>query len=103
MGRALHWLLWCLLARAVLNAQGKRPGASGLARFFTSVDTDGDGQIEPHEAEAFMGESFGEDAAHEVHKAISLMKSNLDGSDQGQTISQSEVNEHLHSLLQVGA
>ena len=72
-----------------------------LSTFFHSVDKDGDGQIEPDEAMAFMGDHFGDVAEHDVHHAVNLMKHNLDGSDQGQTISQSEVAEHLHSLLQV--
>ena len=74
-----------------------------LTKFFHSVDRDGDGQIEPHEAVAFIGDHFGDVAEQDVHQSINLMKNNLDSSDQGQTISQSEVAEHLHSLLQVGA
>ena len=59
MGTTLRPLLACLCAVVLLCQQcsGQR-ASSGLARFFTSVDTDGDGQIEAHEAEAFMGDSF---------------------------------------------
>lgn len=92
------WVLCVVLGVAVSEQQGHNPH---LTKFFHSVDKDGDGQIEPHEAVAFMGDHFGDVAEHDVHHSINLMKNNLDGSDQGQTISQSEVAEHLHSLLQV--
>lgn len=40
-------------------------------------------------------------SAQDLQQAMTHMRENLDGSDKGQTISESEVEDHLRSLMQV--
>ena len=75
---------------------------SGLAEFFRSVDSDGDGQIEPSEAMRYIGDSFGTELPEKDRKlAVQQMSRNLDGSDSGVTVSKAEVEQHLRTLLKV--
>lgn len=75
---------------------------SGLSEFFRSVDSDGDGQIEPAEAMQYIGDSFGTELQEkDMRLAVQQMSKNLDGSDSGHTVSKAEVEQHLRSLLKV--
>ena len=42
-------------------------------------------------------------STQDLQQAMTHMRENLDGSDKGQTISESEVEDHLRSLMQVRA
>ena len=102
-------LLICWLQEARGETPGKAsPTAggwnSGLSEFFKTVDSDGDGQIEPAEAMRYIGDSFGPDLPEQDRRlAVQQMSRNLDGSDSGFTVSKAEVEQHLRTLLKVRA
>ena len=94
------------LALSALGRQDAAAGVSdktprGLSEFFRTVDVDGDGQIEPTEAMHFMDQHFGPTEKQDAGKLVEHMSHNLDGSDRDVTISQQEVEKHLHNLLKV--
>jgi len=64
-----------------------------LGQLFSQIDTDGDGQIEASEAARYIGDSSvgAED--------LQYMQANVDGADQGDTISENELQRHLQSLM----
>ncbi len=77
----------------------------GLAHFFDSVDANRDGEIEAAEAAQFIGQSFeGDeyDSGWQVRDAVEHMKTMLDGTDKGVTVSENEIQQHLKSMQQVG-
>lgn len=65
-----------------------------LGEFFSSVDLNDDGQIEPQEAAKYI-DGVVED------QDLQCMQSNVDGADHGDTISEGELQRHLQSLLKV--
>jgi len=66
-----------------------------LGEFFSRVDSNADGQIEPQEAAQYIGDGGVGD------QDLQCMQSNVDGADHGDTISEGELQRHLHSLLKV--
>lgn len=73
----------------------------GLDEYFKKIDVDGDGQVAPAEAKRFIRQTLGTTHEGELSDAIVQMTSNLDGTDQGSTISEKEVEAHLRKLMQV--
>jgi hypothetical protein len=65
-----------------------------LGEFFSSVDLNDNGQIEPQEAAKYIDGGV-ED------QDLQCMQSNVDGADHGDTISEGELQRHLQSLLKV--
>ena len=65
-----------------------------LGKFFSSVDLNDNGQIEPQEAAKYIDGGV-ED------QDLQCMQSNVDGADHGNTISEGELQRHLQSLLKV--
>eukprot|EP00884_Botryococcus_braunii_P022435 jgi/Botrbrau1/8876/Bobra.50_2s0031.2 len=72
----------------------------GLDEFFKNIDIDGDGQVGPAEAKQYIGKMLGTTHEGELRDAVVQMTANLDGTDQGNTISEKEVEEHLKKLKQ---
>ena len=77
----------------------KEPGTpdewkGSLGEFFSRVDLNDDGQIEPQEAAEYIDGGV-ED------QDLQCMQSNVDGADHGDTISEGELQRHLQSLLKV--
>ena len=66
-----------------------------LGEFFSSVDRNRDGEIQPEEAASYLGD------ASVVDQDLQYMQANVDGADHGDTISEGELQRHLHKLLQV--
>lgn len=66
-----------------------------LGDFFSSVDLNDDGQIEPQEAAKYIGDGVVGD------QDLQCMQSNVDGADHGDTISEGELQQHLQSLMKV--
>lgn len=80
--------------------------APGLSELFQSMDRDGDGQIGQQEAIAYIGSEIGGtefDTAQELTDAAQQMLGAVDGGDTGTTVSVTELESHLHSVLQVRA
>lgn len=72
---------------------------AGLAEFFDKVDRNHDGEIEPQEAEEFVGQTF-QDAEEGwgAVEAVQHMQAEIDGADHGLTVSAAEVEVHLKGL-----
>jgi hypothetical protein len=66
-----------------------------LGEFFSKVDRNRDGEIEPEEAKSFLNDASVGD------QDLECMQANVDGADQGDTISETELQRHLQSLLKV--
>lgn len=93
--------LACILWSAITVSGGKGAQRSpeqwqgGLEQFFSSVDINSDGQIEPQEARSYLGDlQLGE-------QDLQCMQANVDTADQGDSISEPELQRHLQSLLKV--
>jgi hypothetical protein len=99
LGRLIR-LLICI--HAILDCHGQRgtPRSpeqlqGGLEQFFSSVDVNRDGQIEVQEARSYLGDlQLGE-------QDLQCMQANVDSADQGESISETELQRHLQSLLKV--
>ena len=98
---ALTFLVLSALVRRDAAGGASDQTPRGLSEFFRTVDVDGDGQIEPTEAMHFMDQHFGPTEKQDAGKLVEHMSLNLDGSDRDVTISQQEVEKHLHNLLKV--
>ena len=95
-------LVSACLAAGQEEKTGRGAWNSGLSEFFRTVDSDGDGQIEPAEAMRYIGDSFGAELPEQDRNlAVQQMSQNLDGSDYGVTVSKAEVEQHLRTLLKV--
>ncbi len=98
--RAWRWLL-CLailscsevLAKSSEGSLGPREWQGSLGQLFSQIDTDGDGQIEASEAARYIGDSS------VGAQDLQCMQANVDGADQGDTISENELQRHLQSLM----
>ena len=67
----------------------------GVGELFSIIDVNRDGQIEPQEARSYLGDlQVGE-------QDLLFMQANLDSADQGEYISETELQRHLQSLLKV--
>lgn len=64
-----------------------------MGELFSKIDTDGDGQIEASEAARYIGD------ASVGAEDLECMQANVDGADQGDTISEKELQRHLQSLM----
>ena len=70
-----------------------REWQGSLGQLFSQIDTDGDGQIEASEAARYIGDST------VGPQDLQCMQANVDGADQGDTISENELQSHLQSLM----
>ena len=70
-----------------------REWQGSLGQLFSQIDTDGDGQIEASEAARYIGDSS------VGAQDLQCMQANVDGADQGDTISENELQSHLQSLM----
>ena len=102
---ALLYVCCFLVASRAFQTAAEGTGGgwnTGLSQFFRSVDSDGDGQIEPAEAMRYIGDSFGAELPEQDRRlAVQQMSKNLDGNDFGVTVSKAEVEQHLRTLLKV--
>ena len=84
---------------------GKSPGGptaprewqGSLGELFSRIDTDGDGQIEASEAARYIGDASVGD------EDLQCMQANVDGADQGDTISEKELQRHLQTLMKASS
>ena len=95
-------LLAVLAAQAVLSKVSAGPTAprewqGSLGELFSRIDTDGDGQIEASEAARYIGDASVGD------EDLQCMQANVDGADQGDTISEKELQRHLQSLMKASS
>lgn len=91
----LAFLLLCICCRAVRESGTPDRWKGSLGDFFSSVDLNDDGQIEPQEAAKYIGDGVVGD------QDLQCMQSNVDGADNGDTISEGELQQHLQSLMKV--
>lgn len=93
---SLACILWSVSVSGGKNAQrSAEQWQGGLEQFFSSVDINSDGQIEPQEARNYLGDlQLGE-------QDLQCMQANVDTADQGDSISEPELQRHLQSLLKV--
>ena len=74
-----------------------REWQGSLGQLFSQIDTDGDGQIEASEAARYIGDSS------VGAQDLQYMQANVDGADQGDTISETELQRHLQSLMKASS
>ena len=74
-----------------------REWQGSLGELFSRIDTDGDGQIEASEAARYIGD------ASVGAEDLQCMQANVDGADQGDTISEKELQRHLQSLMKASS
>ena len=79
------------------GAPAPREWQGSLGQLFNQIDTDGDGQIEASEAARYLGD------ASVGAEDLQCMQSNVDGADQGDTISEGELQRHLQSLMKASS
>ncbi len=77
----------------------------GVARFFSSLDANVDGQLQAGELAAFLSASIGPDgqrlAGRELERAVARSTDALDSGDASGDISLAEMEAALHRALQV--
>lgn len=96
-------LVFCMVSSRLHTCSAQQAGKmKGLSEFFSQLDTDQDGQIQPAEAIQYIGKEFGETdfPEQDLGAAVQRMESKLDSSDTDVTVSQAEVEAHLRNLLQ---
>ena len=74
-----------------------REWQGSLGELFSRIDTDGDGQIEASEAARYIGDASVGD------EDLQCMQANVDGADQGDTISEKELQRHLQTLMKASS
>jgi Ca2+-binding EF-hand superfamily protein len=77
---------------------------SPVKSFFKDVDVDGDGQLQQHELQHFVGSRIqGSEAQtkQQIKEAALQSIVRLDGNDAGSTISEAELESFLHTVLKV--
>ena len=91
----LAFLLFGTYCRGVRESGTPDRWKGSLGDFFSSVDLNDDGQIEPQEAAKYIGDGVVGD------QDLQCMQYNVDGADNGDTISEGELQQHLQSLMKV--
>lgn len=96
---ALLVLLCCskVLCKGSGSPPAPREWQGSLGQLFSQIDTDGDGQIEASEAARYIGDSS------VGAQDLQCMQANVDGADQGDTISENELQRHLQSLMKASS
>jgi hypothetical protein len=78
--------------------------SSQVQTFFYALDRNHDGQLERSEVERYVGASVGGtdyQTQQQLDTAAQQAIGRLDGGDLGTTISEAELERHLHTILQV--
>lgn len=94
--------LLCLILTCWSSLNHKQDASKSQTAFFQSLDSNKDGQIEESEALQYIGTIGGKafDTPQELKQAYNHMVKNLDTGDSGVDISSSELDTHLHSVLE---
>jgi len=95
-------ILLLLVKPAVKQVECDAP-KSEVQTFFYTLDRNHDGQLEQSEVERYVGASVGGtdfQTQQQLDKAAHEVIGRLDGGDVGTTISEAELERHLHTILQ---
>lgn len=103
--RSLQWLslLLLLLLLCCSAAQPVSADQQHLRRLFDSLDKDHDGELRRQELREYVGELGAPEYSHstKLDQAVEKAIGSLDSPDVGLGVSWTELEQHLHTLLQV--
>lgn len=91
---------WCCPAAPAAAALDPR---SHLRRLFDALDKDHDGQLRQQELKQYIGGLAPEYSSSKLDKAVEGAIGRLDSPDQGLGVDWTELEQHLHTILQVGS